>query len=329
MANIFDIPILAPIRFFRQSELTLNISAALLGAFNPSYNSKQFDADFYQRTLQDYEDEGIYIQQFQNCDNIRFNFIGSDTSAANYVLRMLDCMGRAYPLTGSTIAQNNSTAITGGKLYDYNVPLYNIPEGKYFLQIQHIQSGDDLYMISEPFHVKELHDNTVLLKYWNSYNDQGVMFTTDSIKMSIRIPGALRELTTGSKFFVYEDQPLNAEMISGKPYRTFKLIAGGRDMAVPEYIVDKLERITLCDSLMIDGKYYTREEGSKWEKQEVRLNPLAYYTLSMRERYNESSIEVQQVETVVMGTMPQTGAFFVKEITLATTTYSVQKNVHR
>lgn len=325
MANIFDIPILAPIRFFKQSDITLNISSALFGTFNPSYNSRTFDADFYQRILQDYEDEGTFIQPFQTCDVIRFNFIGSDTTASNYVCRILDCNGRAYPLSSSTVAQNNSTAITGGKLYDYRIPLYNYPEGKYFIQIQHIQTGEDVYMISEPFHVKEFHDNTIRIDYWNSFNDQGVMFTTDSIKFQLRVPGAVRELTTGSKFFVYEDQPLNLEMIAGKPYRSFRLNIGAMQYPVAEYIADKVERALICDSVMIDGKYYTREEGSKLEKQEVKNNPLAYYGINMRERYNESSIEVQDVETVVLGDMPQTESFYVKEITLATTTYSVQK----
>ena len=324
MANIFDIPLVNPLRFFQQTDITYNTSSGsvLNPGFNPNYNTRQFDADFFRRSLQDWQDMTDFIQPFQQGDKLSIQWIGSDTTTANYVCRVLDCEGRTFStetITGAAAGSN--------KRYDVNIPLYNKPEGVYFVQLQHIQTGADLFMISEPIHVKEYHDNTIRLDYYNSYNDQGVIYDTanNTINFSLRIPGDISELTTGSVFVVYEDQPRNLEMIGGKPYRSFKLTAGGYTNPIPEYLADKLERVLICDTLRIEGTYYTREESSKLEKQNVKNNPLSYYTIQLRERYNYDAIEVQQVECIVMGDVPTTPYFFVKEITINGTTYSVQK----
>jgi len=277
MANIFEIPLLNPLRAIWQSDkLNADPSGTVLyQAFNSAYNYRNIDSDWYYRTLKEYEQKQPYVQPFQQSDTIRVQWIGSDNTSGYYDhVRLLDSNGSD---TGVSISVGSS-AIGSRTLYTITLPLWNINEGKYFLSVyHHPPSNEKTCIVFEPFHVKQVHIKTVRIDYYNSFNDQSVIYPTSAYIPQIRVHGCITDVTNESKFNVYEDQPMNVEMVSGIPYRTFELTLGG-SKGIPQWYADIIERALLTDTLMIDGIAYTRAEGAKLESKKEAGKPLNMYT---------------------------------------------------
>lgn len=310
MANIFEIPKANPIRFYHQSDITLNTASGsiLLNVFNPSHNYKTWDSDFFYRVLKAWQDKTVYFTPFQQCDPIIFQFSGSDTTTSNYVVRILDCEGRTY--STELITQISGT-FSGLKVYECKIKTNRIPPGVYFIQVQHLQTGADVFMLSEPVEIKQIHDKTFQAIYTNSYNRGNVKFNND-IQFVARFEGFISEVVNDADFNIYEDQPKNAELISGKTFKTCTLQVTN----VPEYRIELLNEITMMDTFIIDGKYYTRAENAKFERRGNEHNELKTYTIQLRERYNEDSLEVDEFEVKSVATLPTTDLFYIKSITI-------------
>jgi hypothetical protein len=55
---------------------------------------------------------------------------------------------------------------------------------------------------------------------------------------------------------------------------------------VPPYLIDKLSRIFGCDTLTIDGRDFTKNEGANWEPVELEGYPMAGWSIELREKLN-------------------------------------------
>ena len=322
MANIFEIPLLNPLRAIWQSDkLNSDAGTVLYQAFNPSYNYRNIDSDWYYRTLKEYEQKQPYVQPFQQSDTIRVQWIGSDNNSGYYNhIKLLDSNGSD---TGVSISVG-SMVVGSNTLYTITLPLWNINEGKYFLSVYHLPASNDrTYIIFEPFHVKQVHIKTVRIDYYNSFNDQSVIYPTSAYIPQIRVHGCITDVTNDSKFNVYEDQPMNLEMVSGIPYRTFELTLGG-SKGIPQWYADIIERALLTDTLMIDGIAYTRAEGAKLEAKKEAGKPLNMYTIKLRERYNTATLDIVQKKSYIVGAMPQTDYFWIETMTINTASVNVR-----
>ena len=323
MANIFEIPLLNPLRAIWQSDkLNSDAGTVLYQAFNPSYNYRNIDSDWYYRTLKEYEQKQPYVQPFQQSDTIRVQWIGSDNTSGYYDhIKLLDSNGSD---TGVSISVG-SMVVGSNTLYTITLPLWNINEGKYFLSVyHHPASNDRTYIIFEPFHVKQVHIKTVRIDYYNSFNDQSVIYPTSAYIPQLRVHGCITDVTNDSKFNVYEDQPMNLEMVSGIPYRTFELTLGG-SKGIPQWYADIIERALLTDTLTIDGIAYTRAEGAKLEAKKEAGKPLNMYTIKLRERYNTATLDIVQKKSYIVGAMPQTDYFWIETMTINAASVNVRK----
>lgn len=322
MANIFEIPLLNPLRAIWQSDkLNSDAGTVLYQAFNPSYNYRNIDSDWYYRTLKEYEQKQPYVQPFQQSDTIRVQWIGSNTSAHYDHIKLLDSNGSD---TGVSISVG-SMVVGSNTLYTITLPLWNINEGKYFLSVyHHPASNDRTYIIFEPFHVKQVHIKTIRIDYYNSFNDQSVIYPTSAYIPQLRVHGCITDVTNDSKFNVYEDQPMNLEMVSGIPYRTFELTLGG-SKGIPQWYADIIERALLTDTLTIDGIAYTRAEGAKLEAKKEAGKPLNMYTIKLRERYNTATLDIVQKKSYIVGAMPQTDYFWIETMTINGLGYQIRK----
>ena len=310
MASIFYKPILAPLRGFWQSDKLQSDSGTVnYKAFNPSFNSRPFDEDFAVRLKRFYEESFTYVRPMQQCDIVRDFFYGSDTTAAHYTARLLNSKGGVVVGKTVTVTQQSGT-YNGYKAYTIEFVTWDLPEGVYFVQYKHNSGTEITYMICEPFDLKQIHQNTVRIDYRNSYNDQDIVWFTDSFEFQIRLKGVVTKLAPNSKFTTYDDQPNNSSMVSGIPQRDFELLF----IQLPEWEVDKLDRVFISDSTKIDGKAYTRESGSKLEpKTGSELNPLKDYLLKLREAENSVSVS-HNAQIKRLCDMPQTQYFWVERM---------------
>lgn len=280
-AKIFILPLTNPLKPIWQTDLlSSNNSATTLTAFDPSFNFRTTDQDFFYRTLKYYEDKNGYCQPYQQSDTIRIQWLSEYSTLAQYqYARLLDQYGNVYTLKTVTVVKESGTytseidgvLLSSLTLYTVTIKLYDVAEGKYFLQLDHYDGITHKYVIHEPIDVKQIHENTVRIDYYNSYNDQSTIYPNLAYIPQLRVHGCFTEMDNQSKFSVYEDQPLDMEMVSGIAYRLYTLTLGQMaTMGIPEWYSDKLERALLCDNLYIDGIQYTRDEGAKLEAKKER-----------------------------------------------------------
>lgn len=330
MAQIFEIPPINPIKLYKQSDI---FGPAIAGfnafnAFDPNINDKGMDSDFFYRNLRSWMTKRNYWQPYQQGDSITLQWVGLDDEAGptiTYVVRILDCNG-----TVVKSANASSTAVGSSYIREVEIPLYDVLEGKYFVQIQNLSllTNYDFWVISEGIEVKQYHANTSLIKYSNTSNDQGIFWETGLI-MQKRIH-AYMKVNPDAKFNVYEDQPLNLQMLSGVPFREWILSIGVDSKPFPPYELDILNRVFLCDTLQIDNTLYTLNEGAKFEVQQADKFPLMTANIAMREKVNNQDLVIVNYEPIVMGNAPTAEWFFVKQLDQTTpgTVYPISKYFH-
>lgn len=318
---LIDIPIINPLRFIWQAEKLASDSGTILyNAQNPSFHTVHFDSNMFARSLELYAEKESYIQPYQQSDNVQFMFFSTDATLANFSVEILDSNGAVY--TTCLLAKHTSTYSGQSMYYIYRgtgasgtnktpaVSLWNIPEGYYFFRLKYTTGGNVHYFLSEPIHVKQIHPHTVRIDYRNSYNSQGVINDLSTFFIiEYRVAGKMTEYKPVSKFNTYQDQVYSSRFVSGEVYRLFEIEFGSRSKGIPNYVADKIDRLTLCDGLKIDGKEFTREENAQLEKKSTTI--LSRYTLQIRERYNNLT-NSYELRTHSLGDMPQTSIFWVE-----------------
>ena len=326
MANTFEFPLVQPLRFFQQTDLTgtLTTSDIDLSGFNPNYNTRPFDEDFFARNLQSWQDKVTYCQPFQKGDIVPIYFVYGNT-LSDYEINILDENGDIY----LTIPYTSFTALSVGGVAAayYELPMYDLAEGFYFAQVSYNQPGEDIYFISEPFNVKDYHEGTMLLEYRNSYNDQNVLFEEFDFTFYLRVHAAITEMNPKVSAETYEDQPLNQTLLSAKPYREWKIVIGGNGNLVTEWFIDKANRAFSCDSLEIDGHAYTITSDGGFEATRAENHPLSEWSTTLRDSVNADSVEIEYYSSFDyhLGQAPLGDRFFLWAVTTNTASYVQDK----
>lgn len=314
--NLFDIPLVTPLKLFRQNEFptSQNTSTLNVGAFNENFNSTPFDADWLINQLHDWQDKKQYLQPYQKGDFIQLYWTSeTEIDATKFVINVLDCKGNiSKGGFGANAINPSKTVISGANIYHYKLTLWDLAEGEYFIQVAH-NAPDSSYLISEPFSLKEVHKDTVLFEYNNTYNAHSVFFEQTGIKFQIRASGSITEMTPSSKIEVYDDQPLSSILLSSRPFREWSLKIGSGKERISEWFADKIERALSCDNLKIDSDFYTRSEGSKLEPARIKGHPLDAWEISLRDRYNKDSLAVSELGVYNFGALPKTKLFYVNQ----------------
>lgn len=319
MANIFQISPTTPLKWYRQSDIwnALEASAnAQFGVFNPAHNTRHFDDDFWERNLNRWMDEATYFQPWQTKDIVKEQFLGvEEIGGASYAVRLCTPDGKVVKsvlaVVGSQVGSNDQY------VWEYEFPLWDIAEGKYYFQIWHTPDapGADFFIVSAPIEVKRYHQGTQLYRYYNSSNEQDIFYET-GIQFYIRLHSQLLEFQPDAKRFVYEDQPLNLTTLSGITYRLWQLVIGGMGNDFPEYMLDKIDRIFNHDYLAIDGREYTAIDGAKLDIDRVKNRPLYNAKIAVREKDNSPALIVYEYPEIVCCDAPTARRFYVDSYTV-------------
>lgn len=326
--NIFNISPLNPIKFYQQSTIE-NIAddtffgLTSLNGFDAKYNHRHIDMDFYLPNLKSWQDGSCYLQPFQTTDTIYLQWIGINGSSGTYVVNLLDLNGNVcYSFNAVNRGVIGSST---NYVWDIDVPLMGVAENKYSVQICLFTSFKQK-VISEPIEVKAKHEDTMLFEYSSNVNYQGIFFDlATKAKFQIRLYCALSELNTASKTFGFEDENYNLTTMSNVPYRNWSLHFGIEGHGIPEFIADKLERILGCEILAIDGKYFSRIEGSKLDAVRVPNTVVMQYKIELREKINDASLYTSTQQNINLGTLKTIGKFFICQFSNGTTTKTINR----
>jgi len=274
--NIVDIPFLNPIRFVP------------VGA-----TAKNFDSDWFFNQIKSFEQQINYYQKWQHGDVIYLQVLSNFSPVA---IDLLDCAGNSLNTFAFT-AKSVSLVNPGYQVYECSIPVPTFDEGVYYWLLNvgiysPVPEESTLeQFVSEPQYISETIENTIFFEYTNSYNKFDVVFET-KINFGFRCDAVIGAIDPQSKDTVWEDQPLNLRTINSIPYRQFKLIIGD-GYGVPDWVVDKINRVFACDTVMLDGRQYTKAEGAKWEKNEADLYPMRGWKIDIRETNNRYSLRGQ------------------------------------
>lgn len=332
MPNIFSIPQINPLKIYYQSDIlnTAAFSDVALKSFDPNQNERGIDNDFLERRLKSWMDVERYFQPYQQGDKITLQWLGIDDAppVATYTITLLDQYGQTIKQQDADLGAEVGTG-SGIFIRECEMLLYDVPEGKYFVQIRKVGllGAYNFFAITEGIDVKAYHPNTMLYRYKHTENAYSVYWET-GIEMWIRIHSAFTELNPGSKFNVYEDQPLNLTLLSGTKYREYQLSFGVDTNPIPDWLIDKIEAILLCDTVYIDHIQYTRTEGSKLEINRTDKNPLATANITVRETNNDIDLVIDNFEPIVICDAPTAEWFYLAKIEQNTpaTSYSIQRD---
>lgn len=306
MANFTDIPFLNPIKFVPATD-------------TPGVH---FDDDWAKNQIKEWEMQVCWRQKWQFEDETPLHIKSTVTPSD---LQVYDRNGNVVNEIEWTLVAASGT--TAGNIYELTLQLDtgtggDLPAGVYWLYQEVTNGGSYLCKyLSEPIDVRVSHKNTSLFTYTNSENTQGVYFGKTEVVFNMRIEAKLSEFSPGSDTTDYIDQSRNAYILSGTPFREWKLLIGNAP-GVTDYTADLLNRIFCLDTVRIDGKLFTKVNGAKWEAQRVKGYPLAGWSLDVTESVNLTGLQHSDTDPLVPGV---TTAYDINDDLYGSTTGS---NIH-
>lgn len=316
--DIFNIPQLNPTKFYQLSDVfnTGSYGSTSYKTFNANINQQHIDQDFFGRNIASYFTKTGFFQPFQTGDVLSAQWTGVEEYGSpatfTYKMHIVDCSG--VIVKSVTCSKRTPVLPTGAQIWYYNVPLWDVPEGKYVVMIHKPNNGfsPDFFVITEGLDIKHYHPNTVQIQYTHSTNAYG-MFFEDYQLFTIRLHGHL-QLTPEADLNTYDDQTKNLTLLSGTPYRTWKLTIGNNGKEIPPYLADIINRITLCDTIYVNDVKMTRPEGSKIDIDQVEKSPLLEIGIDMREYNNDSDLVVSSYPPIFLMDAPTSEMFYIPSI---------------
>lgn len=185
------------------------------------------------------------------------------------------------------------------KIYQLVFDISDKPEGVYWIYQQVQLMAINWEVLSEPIHSKTTWPNTMKIDYKNSFNKDGVAWTT-GLQMSFRVEAAIMDMNPEAEATSYINQIRDSMILDGTAYRTYKLYIGEAPGVAP-WVMDLLNRIFICDYVMIEGKKYTRESGAKWEITRQKNYPLVGGSLEIVESANADGLQFSETTPLAPG----------------------------
>ena len=244
----------------------------------PQYLSQFFDYVPFENTIEDWEQHMCFYQPFQTSDLIHLQV---QSNYAPLQVKIIDKQGKVYNTIALT-QQLQNVLEPDMYIYQASIDISALTDGIYFLKFE--AGATPFILISEPLYIKQTHLNTLLLEYHNNRLFGDVIFETGYLP-SIRVPGKIKYKQPAAKDTFYEDQELNMTLLNSVPFKTWDLILGS-SIGLPDYLIDKLNWVLGCSTILIDGRHFTKNEGAKFEEKSLEDYPLRGWSIEMRESRN-------------------------------------------
>lgn len=197
------------------------------------------------------------------------------------------------------------------KIYELTFDVSDIPEGKYWLYQQVTFGPINWESIAEPIWVKDSWPNTLLITYKNSYNRDGIAWTT-GIEMKFRIDACIMEDEPDAEVTDYVDQIHDTEILDGVAFTKYKLYIGDAAGVAP-YMLKILNRIMLQNYTSFEGKKYVRSGRAKIEVSRQKNYALVGGSLELVEAENMDGLRFSDTTPLAPGLVAAYGietAFF-------------------
>lgn len=271
MANRIIIPHENPLQFYKE-----------VPDVDTRFNTRDFDDWYFSDTILPWQQKVHWCQPWQRSDNLKLQ-IQSNVAPVNLLLFNYEG-GLVDTIPFNQVLQNENDPDMF--VYQVDVDMSGYPETSYYFQMRFGSDPVAITLQSENINLSEKIENTILLEYSNPTFRGDMIFET-GIQPGMRIPGVKKYKAPASKNTIFEDQTMDQTMIRCVNYRIWELSIGG-SKGIPDYMADKIDRMLGCKTVIIEGKYYTKTDGSI-EPNEVENYPLRGWKIDIRERTNANS----------------------------------------
>lgn len=243
--------------------------------FNPSlYWTKQFDDALQLCQTKFYNGKKPYYQKYTLSDTPVIQILSDYSDIVAEVFQEGSDVAVYTPVVNTVITSILDQTFS---CYEFSLPWNVIGEGRFFTTIKYKlpEEPESAYRqyISEPLEIKEVHVGTLRFEYANSDNSFSMIFNAevDPWVGILRLEGDINDFKPSSIDTIYPDEIHNVSMVMSRPFRQFTLSIGEGDETrvfegLPDWVVDKVNRVLSCDQVKIDGKYFCKSEGAQWEK---------------------------------------------------------------
>lgn len=277
--NLMDstIPIVCPVHF-----------VPLGYTKDARYNSYTMDEKKFKQRIKDWVAKQDYFAPWQTNDFIELQCQTNGLSPCT--VQLLDVNGT--PVAGVAILDldtiSDPAIRSPQQLFQGTFELNTLSEGIYFMLWSMGTGQGTAVWISEGLYVKKYWAKTQLYEYINTTNKLGTIFTSN-YQPSMRLHSQLTRFTPKSKFSTFNDEPQDADLLNAIPYDTWTLQIGF-DSGIPDYMMRKIDRIMLLDTVLIDGDQYTRDGDANMEKTNFPGQPKEYLEINIRRAKNIDAI---------------------------------------
>jgi hypothetical protein len=252
---------------------------------DPQFNSKHINDYKFADMIYPWQQKTKFKQPWQLNDSIRLQ-LRSDTGPNAW--KLYTCEGVLIDSANFTQVLENADN-PGEFIYQADIDLSPYDAGDYELRVEiGVGTGPggapQKILVSEPLIFSDYFENSLLLPYKNSSFFNEIIFET-GYSPSIRIYGRLMYKTPSSKDTVYEDQELNETIVESKSFDLYELQLSD-EYGIPDWLIRKMNMILGCDELVIDGRLFTKSEGSKLEPISQENYPMRGWKIELREQLN-------------------------------------------
>lgn len=277
MANTVIYPAINPLQFYKQ-----------VPSSDDRYNSRLFDNWYFSDTILPWEQRVDWHQPWQLSDVLHLQ-LHCNFGPVNLKLYTEDGTLVDTIAFSQVMVNFNDPDLY---IYEVDVDMSGYPEGCYYFTIT-FGSPVTFTMQSEKILLSENLENTLQIEYSHPSFHEDLIFETN-IQPKIRIPGVLKFKGPASKNTLYEDQPMNMQLIRSINYRVWTLDIGA-GKGIPDYFADKIDRILGCRTLLIDGIAYTKIDGSL-DPSSVEDYPLRGWKIDLRPTTNRAAVHYENNE---------------------------------
>lgn len=250
-------------------------------SFTDDYGSMPFGLAGFTDSLSVTEPDSVYYQPFKKDNVITSQFSrtlidgGTNTNVLNiYSERAVLLHTISLSMSSPLIISGNTEPDTGEQLYTYKmelVPTLYSQLDNYDLVILELVAnfdGDYKYLrTSAPLHLFTNNDNYAKVEYSNNTNDYDAFWSNKNAlyypTFQFWIEANRMKKISASEYTTYKDMNQVTEKLYGKTVDKYRLMVGEISEGVPEYMIDLMDKATVCDNVRINGLAVVLIEGGE------------------------------------------------------------------
>jgi hypothetical protein len=246
------------------------------------YNNPDMNMSWFSEQVMNWINQNNHWQPVQIGDVIPLQF---QTNGLDPVTAYLYSYTGAIVMTVSLTKKTSNALVSGVYLWEGSIDTTGLASGSYYILINAGASvgdtTDGANHLSEGILLKSSYPDTILFEYSNSTNRQAMIFDT-GFTGALRVKGFFdNRMKPKFKAAWYVDQPQDITPLNSFPYETRELWIG-LDDGVPDYVIKKISRIMLLDTVFIEGVQYSLDDGAEWEEDFIQGNPKKFWKTTIR-----------------------------------------------